>query len=589
MSAILSRRQGLWLGGGALVMAALPGAMLIWAAHQPRQDEPPPAQAADFVQGAAERPAVRQPVAQRAEPSLPVVERPVLVAPPASPPAPAAAPWRDGREIGTRILYCTEDPANCARIVRVLEEPTRLDCSAMPLSLVAEHWEKLHRISVEVDRTALAEAGIDPDAPVTARLGRVSLQAALHNVLDPLKLEAVIENGFLIIVPRDRARRMLSTVIYEADDLTPPSDRGGPDFSELTALIQAVVEPDSWRDARGGDGVIQPMLRTLVVTAEPVIHEQVRRLLRALRAARMQQATALGDTRYLPVSGDAGPGDAHVRTALAEPVDLALVEQPLKEVLDSLSRQLGVPIVADAQALDDAGISPAEPVTASFARVTAKAALTRLLRRMELAWTVRRGAVVVTSPRYCASLELRVYPVRDFADTDGAFEYEEMVKAVAGTVAAERGRAKPEVKEFRLGGCLVVAHDDEGHQRVERLLSALRRAMAGREPLLRKAELVLGVYHLPPAVAGKPQPTCQELKELVMNLVEPESWQGRGGQGTIYVMTGSLVVRNSPKAQMASAALLKQFGVEPRRDAPALTGGLSGNNVNNGFCCGGFF
>jgi hypothetical protein len=576
MSAPISRKQGLLLSGTALAMSALPGLMLVYAAHQSRQDRPQRAQAAANLVARAPQPsAARKATAEPTGPRLPL-ERPALAPPRAAAGATPAAPWRDGREIGTRILYCAQDPANCARIVRVLDQPTRLDCQAMPLSHVAAHLERTHRISVTLDRETLADAGIDPETPVTARLGGISLQAALHRILDPLRLEAVIQNGFLVIVPRDQARRTVTTVIYEADDLAPPARDADPNFAELEGLIETMVEPDAWSQANGGDALVQPMLRTLVITAEPGAHEQVRRLLRALRAALARQKTAPAEARYLPVSADASPGDAHVRAALKQPIDLALADEPLKQALDSLGRQLQIRFVVDAQSLDDNGISLSEKVSADFSRVTAKAALTRLLRRLDLGWTVRNGAVLIASPRYCEPLELRVYPVGDLAETVGDFDYEQMVTAVAGT-AAGPGHVRPAIKEFRLGKCLVVAHDDDGHDRVETLLAALRRSMAGREPPLRRQELVLSVYLLPPARSGQKQPTCQELKELLMNVVEPQSWQGRGGQGSIYILTGALVVRNSQKAQAAAAALLKQFGVVPRQDDPAAQGGFTGN------------
>ena len=86
-----------------------------------------------------------------------------------------------------------------------------------------------------------------------------------------------------------------------------------------------------------------------------------------------------------------------VYRALEVPLDLDLRDVPPPKLADLLRERLGVPVLLDERALREAGITPITPLTFRIHRVPARVALSELLGQVGLTFTVRRGAVVITS------------------------------------------------------------------------------------------------------------------------------------------------------------------------------------------------
>ena len=58
------------------------------------------------------------------------------------------------------------------------------------------------------------------------------------------------------------------------------------------------------------------------------------------------------------------------------------------------------------------------------------------------------------------------------------------------------------------------------------------------------------------AVTGRAREPGEELTELILNVVEPDSWQNTGGSGYLQLFNGILVVRQYDSAQRELDALL---------------------------------
>jgi hypothetical protein len=86
-----------------------------------------------------------------------------------------------------------------------------------------------------------------------------------------------------------------------------------------------------------------------------------------------------------------------IEKALRRPVTLEVVETPLSEVAEQLARQFDVNVLLDQKALNDVGIDPATPVTFRLTNLPLRYALDELLRPLSLEWTIRSGALLVTS------------------------------------------------------------------------------------------------------------------------------------------------------------------------------------------------
>ncbi len=101
-----------------------------------------------------------------------------------------------------------------------------------------------------------------------------------------------------------------------------------------------------------------------------------------------------------------------IEKALLKPVTLGVVETPLNEVLEQLTRELEVNVLVEQKALNDVGIDPATPVTCKVTNLPLRFALGELLRPLELTWIIHDGSLVVTTPEEAeCRLSTRVYDV----------------------------------------------------------------------------------------------------------------------------------------------------------------------------------
>jgi hypothetical protein len=102
--------------------------------------------------------------------------------------------------------------------------------------------------------------------------------------------------------------------------------------------------------------------------------------------------------RAIPV--DATQADEKIRAALRGPLPrrFDFMETPLRTVLREVADETGLPIIADLQALADAGIDlDATTVTQVVSDVSVTAALKLLLRDAGLTWIVRDEVLTVTT------------------------------------------------------------------------------------------------------------------------------------------------------------------------------------------------
>jgi hypothetical protein len=106
----------------------------------------------------------------------------------------------------------------------------------------------------------------------------------------------------------------------------------------------------------------------------------------------------VGKASNLNVAAELAASEEIIEKALSRPVTLDVVETPLDKVAEQLSRQLGVNVAMDRRALNDVGMDPATPVTCKATNVPLRFALDEFLRQLDLTWTFRNGALLVTTP-----------------------------------------------------------------------------------------------------------------------------------------------------------------------------------------------
>jgi hypothetical protein len=171
-----------------------------------------------------------------------------------------------------------------------------------------------------------------------------------------------------------------------------------------------------------------------------------------------------------------------VERALDKNVDLAFKDTPLTEAVAWIREQTGVPVDFDRRALEDAGISVEEvKVTLTLRKVSLRAALRIMLRRLDLSYYIQHGSLFISDPsRASHALDTALFPIADLIDgldSSGRRikDYETVIELITACVAPVTWDAvggSGSLKEF--DGTLAISQTPEMLAEVERFLRAIR-------------------------------------------------------------------------------------------------------------------
>jgi general secretion pathway protein D len=202
------------------------------------------------------------------------------------------------------------------------------------------------------------------------------------------------------------------------------------------------------------------------------------------------------------------PSEA-IEAKLSKEENLEYPDIPLQEVIDQLQIKLGIPIVIDKKALEDAGIGTDKTVNVLLKGIRMDRALDLILGELELAWVVRDGYVLVTTvEKLDELLEVRVYNCSDLLES-----VKEPPKAPEGGFG---------------GGSAVPAGAAPG----------------GHSPGASAPGSTFGSPNTTGGQAPDLVPDFDSLITLIQTTLEPDSWQPAGGHGSIEPYHGGLLVIN---------------------------------------------
>jgi type II secretory pathway component GspD/PulD (secretin) len=259
-------------------------------------------------------------------------------------------------EVKTERGMKQEDLAVQAQLDRRLPE---INFAGQGLADVMDFLRDVSGSNIFVNWRALEAAGINKDAPVTARLKDVRFSKALTTILSDvgggnIKLTYTIDEGVITISTADDLAKNVVTRVFDIRDLLVevPDFDNAPSFSlddqqgssggggggggggrggggggggggglfgnsggeqtkektqtfqermdALVKLIQETIDPTSWRDAGGSVGGVRALNGQLIVTQTPENQRGLVNLLEQLRETRAIQITI--EARFLSVS-----------------------------------------------------------------------------------------------------------------------------------------------------------------------------------------------------------------------------------------------------------------------------------------------
>jgi hypothetical protein len=106
------------------------------------------------------------------------------------------------------------------------------------------------------------------------------------------------------------------------------------------------------------------------------------------------------------------PGEARVHAALDKPADIQFVETPLKDAIDFLAAEHGIPVVLNAKDLEEAGVNIDTPVTKNLSGLTLRSTLNLMLDEIELSYVVHNGVLMVRTEAEAQKLDRKPFSLQ---------------------------------------------------------------------------------------------------------------------------------------------------------------------------------
>jgi hypothetical protein len=217
---------------------------------------------------------------------------------------------REGaRRLGGPPEYLPQPSAIEEKILLTFGKPTTVDFQETGLEDAINFLKDYHDINIWIDKTVLADQGVQLDTPVTLKLAGVRMESVLNLLIRPSQLDYVIEDDVLKITTGFHAREIMFTLTYPVRDLYPSGNRveseatGGDEknkkgptdartMGDLERAIRQTIEPKSWDDAKGNESKAPGTIAyvgasgSLVIRQSWPVHRKILKLLRDLREAR---------------------------------------------------------------------------------------------------------------------------------------------------------------------------------------------------------------------------------------------------------------------------------------------------------------
>jgi hypothetical protein len=464
-----------------------------------------------------------------------------------------------------------------------------------PLSDVAAHLSDMAAVPVLLDRKSLEEIGVEVSTPVTISLQGVRLRSLLVHLADPLELAWHVSQGAVWITTPEACDEHRLVCVYSLRELFPAGASVDElDYDSIIAVVTSVIAPETW-DHVGGSGSITYIQGKLVISQLHAVQHEIRLLLDQLRQLaelhRLPQPVPSAPLLVEPVADN-----ARVRAALEQPITLEFADAHMWDVAGFLCDARRIPVLLDAKALEDMGVSPSDTVTINASELPLRIALRRILDELELTYVVREEALVFTTPEESEAQQLVViYPVGDLLPSPHECEwlsdddrgYDALIQTITSTVLQDSwdvvGGASS-VAALPILSALVVTHSEEGHRQIQELFRALRAIrvtpVTDQEAATTSdtaADLRLEVYRLNPAgTAANPPVSPEQIAKLICQIIEPDSWHG---DRVVDHVGNQLVVRHTPQVHRRIDRLLDRLGLRELHQG----GGMAGAGLGGGF------
>jgi hypothetical protein len=371
------------------------------------------------------------------------------------------------------------------------------------------------------------------------------------------------------------------------------------------AFLILVVSP-----VRAQQDPFAPVGESLIVQPTAEADAAVREV-ESVLAGGLQPAAAQGEHDFCQCVGETNSASvSKIEQALAGQLKtpgLDFADTPLEEVVALLQEEYGIPVQLDQPAMEEIGIDTQEPVTVNLHGISLRSALRLMLKRLQLTYIIQDEVLLITTPESAESeLMVCVYDVRDLVDgpKDQAgidALVETIVECVRTETWSANGGGEAEIRSVKQA-LLVISQTRAVHEEIRGLLETVRQVRkqspASAEDATKSAvtdpdpnQVVSRPYYLSLGQPANPEEVRSQIKNLIVNSLPDEKWEGRLADGQPVLLTilpDRIVLRHMPAVHEKVESLLVDSGVATPPQ-PAHAFGRGGSFGGGGMSGGGFF
>lgn len=252
--------------------------------------------------------------------------------------------------------------------------------------------------------------------------------------------------------------------------------------------------------------------------------------------------------KYGPDNRTKTEEEKRIEKSLTRQVSMHFENEPLQSVINKLAVDSNINFRLDPQGLEEVQVDSNTPITIDVDGIQMKSALNLILEPLHLGYAIRDEVLKITSmDRQKGDLETRVYNVADLVIPIPNFANPAPLGSLnAGTSPNNLGGAPFNVaaKQQRPSGqAFAQVQDGFGAP-----------ASAGTSG-------IVGERRIPEGMKRASQADFDSLMELVVSVVEPNSWDEVGGPASVrpFETTLSLVIRQTQQAHEEIQDLLAQL------------------------------
>jgi len=285
-----------------------------------------------------------------------------------------------------------------------------------------------------------------------------------------------------------------------------------------------------------------------------------------------------------------------IKAQLQRRVTLELNQGKLETLSEEITKQLGMNVVLDKKALEEAAFDTATPIDKVVSEpIELRHTLRLVLNDLALSYVVENDVLLITTKTAQENKQIiKKYPVGEFIRPLGSLpvqgnqDFDSLIQLIEATIQPTNWKSnggQGDVRPFAVLDILVVSNTEEVHEQLEAFFAELRKIHAAKTETVGANEtamqrvvypLVLprpkqtkvthdkeGKESVEVTVEGDARFTMEELTATIKKTIEPATWNDE--KVSITPLGETLIITHTQATQRKVHQLLREMGLFPEQ------------------------